>query len=68
MFNSNFIQKSSVSFIQTNDKNIGFFYQNAHPASLKQNYDSACSHSPQQIVTRNTNTMSTYQQMFLERD
>ena len=30
-----------------------------HPASLKQSYDSACSHTPQQIVTGNTNTMST---------
>ena len=30
-----------------------------HPASLKQSYDSACSHTPQQIVTGNKNTMST---------
>ena len=31
----------------------------SHPVSLKQSCDSACLHSPQQIVTGNTNTMST---------
>ena len=30
-----------------------------HPLSLKQSCDSTCSHTPQQIVTGNTNTMST---------
>ena len=30
-----------------------------HPVSLKQSYDSACSRTPQQIVTGNANTMST---------
>ena len=60
MFNSNFIQKSSVSFKQPIGKNIAsFFTKMPHPASLKQSYDSACSHTPQQIVTGNKNTMST---------
>ena len=60
MFNSNFIQKSSVSFKQPIGKNIAsFFTKMLHPASLKQSYGSACSHTPQQIVTGNTNTMST---------
>ena len=60
MFNRNFIQKSTVSFKQPIGKNIAsFFTKMPHPASLKQRYDSACSHNPQQIVTRNTNTMST---------
>ena len=59
MFNSNFIQKSSVSFKQPIGKNIAnFVTKMPHPASLKQSYDSACSHTPQQIVTGNTNTMS----------
>ena len=34
-----------------------FLTKMPHPASLKQSYDSACSHI--QIVTGNTNTMST---------
>ena len=60
MFNSNFIQKSSVSFKQPIGKNIAsFFTKIPHQVSLKQSYDSACSHTPQQIVTGNTNTMST---------
>ena len=60
MFNSNFIQKSSVSFKQPIGKNTAsFFTKIPHQVSLKQSYDSACSHTPQQIVTGNTNTMST---------
>ena len=60
MFNSNFIQKPSVSFKQPIGKNIAsFFAKMPHPVSLKQSYDSACSRTPQQIVTGNANTMST---------
>ena len=60
MFNSNFIQKSSISFKQPIEKNIAsFFTKMPHSASLKQSYDSACSHTPRQIVTGNTNAMST---------
>ena len=36
-----------------------FFTKMPHPVPLEQSYDSACSHTPQQIVTGNTNTMST---------
>ena len=47
MFNSNFIQKPSVSFKQPTSKNIAsFFTKMPYPASLKQSYDSACSHTP----------------------
>ena len=67
MFNSNFFQKASVSFKQLIGKNIAsFFYQNLPSNSLKQSYDSACSHTPQQIVTCNTNTCQLHQQTFLE--
>ena len=61
MFNSNFIQKSSVSFKQPIGKNIASFFltKMPHPSSLKQSYGSACSHTHQQIVVGNTNTMST---------
>ena len=60
MFNSNFIQKASVIFKQPISKNIAsFFTKMPHTASLKQSYDTACLHTPQQIVTGNTNTMST---------
>ena len=59
-FNSNFIQESIVSSKQPIGKNIAsFFTKMSHPVSLKQSCDSACLHSPQQIVTGNTNTMST---------
>ena len=69
MFNSNFFQKASVNFKQLIGKNIAsFFYQNLPSNSLKQIYDSACSHTPQQIVTCNTNTCPLHQQMFLEKD
>ena len=60
MFNSNFIQKSSVSFKKSIGKNIASrFTKIPHPASLKKSYGSACSYTPQKIVTGNTNTMST---------
>ena len=60
MFSSNFIQKSSVSFKQPIGKNIAsFFTKMPNPLFLKQSYDSTCSHTPQQLVTGNTNTMST---------
>ena len=60
MFNSNFIQKSSVSFKQPFGKNIAsLFAKMPNPASLKQSYDSACLHTPQPKVTGDTNTMST---------
>ena len=60
MFNRNFIQKSSVSFKQPIGKYIAsFLTKMPHPASLKQSYDSACSDTPQQMVTGSTNTMST---------
>ena len=61
MFNNNFIQKSSVSFKQPIGKNIASFFltKMPHPSSLKQSYGSACSHTHQQIVVGNTNTMST---------
>ena len=60
-FNSNFIQKSSVSFKQPIGKNIASFFltKMPHPSSLKQSYGSPCSHTHQQIVVGNTNTMST---------
>ena len=52
MFNSNFFQKSSVSFKQPIGKNIAsFFTKMPHPASLKQSYDSACSHTPQHSIS-----------------
>ena len=57
MFNSNFIQKSSVSCKWPISKNIASFAKMSHPVSLKQS--STCSNNPQQIVTGNTNTMST---------
>ena len=60
MLNSNFIQKSSISFKQPIGKNIAsFFTRMPNPLFLKQSYDSTCSHTPQQLVTGNTNTMST---------
>ena len=60
MFNTNFIQKSSVNFKQPIGKEIAsFFTKMPNPVSSKQSYDSACSHIPQQIVTGNTNTKST---------
>ena len=60
MLNSNFIQKSSVSFKQPIGKNIAsFFTKMPHSASLKHSYDSACSYTPYQIVTANRNNMST---------
>ena len=59
VLNSQLVFKS-VSFKQPVGKNIAnFFTKMPHPASLKQSYDSACSHTSQQIVTGNTNTMST---------
>ena len=48
MLNSNFIQKLSVSFKQPIGKNIvSIFTKMSHPVSLKQSYDSVCSHTPQ---------------------
>ena len=60
MFHSNFTQKSSICLKQPIGKNIArFSTKMSHPVSSKQSYDSACSHTPQQIVTCNTNSMST---------
>ena len=60
MFNSNFIQKSSVNFKQPIGKNIASaFTKMSHPVSLNQSYDSPCSQTTKQIVTCITNTMST---------
>ena len=60
MFHSNFTQKSSICLKQSIGKNIArFSTKMSHPVSSKQSYDSACLHTTQQIVTCNTNTMST---------
>ena len=60
MFHSNFTKKSSICLKQSIGKNIArFSTKMSHPVSSKQSYDSACLHTTQQIVTRNTNTMST---------
>ena len=57
MLNSNFSRKSSLSFKQPSGKNIAsFFTKMLNPVYLELSYDSACSYTPQQILTCNTNT------------
>ena len=57
MLNSNFSRKSSLSFKKPSGKNIAsFFTEMLNPVYLELSYDSACSYTPQQILTCNTNT------------
>ena len=59
MISGKFFRKSSVSFKQPVGENIvSFFTKMSHAKGSKQSYGFTCSHTTQQIVTRNPNAIS----------